>query len=221
MTSAELDVIRKDGVVPLFGSADPDEVVRVAAIVAEAGLSTLEVTLRAPGALDGLEELCGRVASGAISLTVGAGTVLDAATAAAAIDAGARFVVSPVLSEDVALLCAARGVLHLPGCATPGEIHAALRMGCRAVKLFPAGSIGGPGFLRSVRAVFPGLVAVPTGGVEPDALEPWFDAGAAAVGIGSWMFPPAAVAGRRWDEVGERVRLAVDAVRSAREAVDR
>lgn len=212
-----LELFRSDGIVPLFGSGDPDEVARAADAVAEAGLATLEVTLRAPGALDALGRVAARVERPGRTVVVGAGTVLDPEVADAAIDAGARFVFSPTVSAAIAERCRRRGVPYLPGCATPTEIHEALRLGCDTVKLFPATTIGGPAFLQAVRPVFPGVRAIPTGGVVPEVevLRAWYGAGADAVGLGSWLFP-SAVDGTDWERARARLRTAVASVAAAR-----
>jgi 2-dehydro-3-deoxyphosphogluconate aldolase/(4S)-4-hydroxy-2-oxoglutarate aldolase len=216
------DQIRRDGMVPLFGSSDPDTLLTVAEAVAACGLSTLEVTLRSQGALEALTRLIDRVEAAELPITVGVGTVLDPSTAAAAIDQGAQFVFSPMLSTDIRRACAARGIAYFPGCATPTEIHRALDMGCELVKLFPASMLGGPNYLRSVKAVFPDLPAVPTGGIrpEPEHLRQWFDAGAAAVGIGSAMLSATAMAEGGAGAAQRAVESAVAAVAEARRGTD-
>lgn len=181
-----LDMMVADGLVPLRSSPDVEVLRTTAAAVADAGLHTFEVTLRATGAVEAIRTL---VAEGG-SVAIGAGTVMDAASAEAVLEAGAAFVLSPTVVPGVAAACNQAGVPYIPGCATPTEVQTALDLGCEAVKLFPASSLG-PGFLSAIRSVFPGLRAIPTGGLSPDpfALGPWFDAGAIAVGLGSALFP--------------------------------
>lgn len=210
--------IEKAGLVPLVSSTDPDDLWRAAEAVFEAGLTVLEVTLRAPGALDALGLLVDRVDRAGLSLSIGAGTVLEPATAEAAIGLGARFVFSPVLGPEVGETCLEHDVAWFPGCASPTEIHTALDLGCDAVKLFPADAIGGPAFLRSVRSVFPELPAIPSGGIGPssDEISAWYRAGAIAVGMGSSLFPVDAVAADDWEEVKRRLGSAVSAIREAR-----
>ena len=214
-----LDAIRSGGLVPLYTSADPDDLFRAAQAIAEAGLPVIEVTLRAPGVLEALGHLIIRVEEAGMPLMVGAGTVLDGPDAAAAIAAGARFIFSPTLIPEVGEQCRAAGVAWIPGCATPSEVHTAVRLGCSAVKLFPADTIGGPGFLRAVRSVLPAVEAIPSGGVspDPDAIEAWFRAGAMAVAMGSWLFPGRGPGDGDWSEVQGRLNTAVSAVSVARE----
>lgn len=203
---------------PLLTSSDPDVLWQAANAIVEAGLEVMEVALRESGVLPALGELIERVEQSGLPLTVGAGTVLDVESAAAAADAGARFVFSPVLTPAVGSLCLSADVAWFPGCATPTEVHTALELGCDAVKLFPADLIGGARFLRSLRSVFGDLTAIPSGGVDPksDDLGEWFDAGAVAVGAGSSLFPGGALAAGDWDEIGRRLTSAAEAVASAR-----
>lgn len=212
-----LEAIRSDGLVPLYTSVDQHDLYRAAMAIVESGLSVMEVTLRAPGVLEALRPLIARVEEEGLPLMVGVGTVLDAEAAAGAIVAGARFVFSPTLVPDVAEQCRAAGVAWIPGCATPSEVHNAMQLGCSAVKLFPADTIGGPGFLRAVRSVLPTVEAIPSGGIsaDPDEFEEWFRAGALAVAMGSWLFPGRA--GEDWPEVQRRLNTAVAAVSEARE----
>ena len=216
-----LDAIRSGGLVPLYSSADPDELYRLAELIVGAGIPVMEVTLRAAGVLDAFGELVARVEKDGLPLLVGAGTVLDTASADTAISAGAQFIFSPVVDPEVAVRCREQGVAWIPGCATPTEIHTAMALECAAVKLFPADAIGGPGFLRSVVAVFPDIKAIPSGGVvaDPGLLGAWFEAGAVAVAMGSGLFPAEAIAAGDWSDVQRRLDEAVAAVTAAREGM--
>lgn len=213
------DAIRTDGLVPIYSSGDSSVLHRIAVALAKAGLSTFEVALRTPGALGALAAMIESVDAGGVPVAVGAGTVLDVATAEAAVDAGARFVFSPSIIPEVAAVCRDANVPYIPGCATPTEIHRALELECTMVKLFPADTIGGPGFLRAVRPVFPQLAAIPSGGVssDPDVLRGWFDAGAVAVAMGSQLFPPGVIDAASNDELEQRLSTVAATVRSARE----
>jgi 2-dehydro-3-deoxyphosphogluconate aldolase/(4S)-4-hydroxy-2-oxoglutarate aldolase len=210
--------MRAGGLVPLYASADSDRLYRLAELIVEVGIGVLEVTLRVPDALEALGGLVARIDAAQLPLQVGAGTVLDSVTAGAVIDAGARFVVSPVVDPAVGARCRAGNVPWIPGCATPTEIKTALDLGCSAVKLFPADAIGGPRFLRSVRAVFPNLMAISSGGVipEPEPLSEWFAAGAVAVAMGSRLLPLESIETGEWGEVRRRLAAAVSAVATAR-----
>ncbi len=138
-----------------------------------------------------------------------------AAQVEAVVDAGARFVVSPGLSDAVVARCADLGVPALPGVATASEVMRALDAGLRTVKLFPAARLGGPAGLRALAAPFPGLRFVPTGGIGADDLAGWLAEPAVVAVGGSWMVAADLLAAGRWDEVERR---AAQAVRTAREA---
>ncbi len=213
-----LVAVGESGVVPLMSSADPEVLWRAANAIVDSGLAVMEVVFRSRGAEEALAELVARAESARLPLTIGAGTVLDVAAADAAIAAGAQFVFAPTLSPAVGERCRAGGVAWFPGCATPTEVQTALEHGCDAVKLFPADTLGGPGFLRSLRSVFGSVQAIPSGGVVPDTdeLRAWFAQGAVAVGVGSWLFPSGSIASGDWDEVGRRLAAASAAVASAR-----
>ncbi len=213
-----LDAIVRDGVVPVFFSPDVDVAREVAGALVAGGLSTLEFTNRGDGAIAVLAELIAQSRDRLPELIVGAGSVIDGATAAHVIDLGANFVFGPGFSAEVAGACNLRNIPYIPGCGTVTEILAAYRAGCDVVKLFPAGSLGGPAFLEAVRAPCPWVRAIPTGGVEPtvDSLRSWYRAGAPAVGMGSKLLPSGLVDERDFDGLRARIEATVAAVAEAR-----
>ena len=159
--------------------------------LAEAGFRVFEITMTTPGALRLLTRLSKP------DYTLGAGTVLDLETGQRCLDAGAQFVVSPVVVPGLAQVVRNAGSAALIGGFSPGEILAAHREGADIVKVFPASS-GGPEHLRAVRAVFPDVLLCPTGGVSLQNLRAYFDAGAALVGVGNSIIDlPALQAGER------------------------
>ena len=203
---------------PVFNHPDIDVNRGVAQRIVAAGLSTIEFTLRGDEAMSAFAAFNEWARTELPGLSVGVGSVSNAAAAAEAIDLGATFVFAPYMDAEVAATCRARAVAYMPGCATVTEIQAARRLGCDVVKLFPAGSIGGPGFLRAIRAPCPWIRAVPTGGVEPtvESLTAWFDAGAHAVGMGSKLLPSDLIENRDWDAVQAQITATVAAVAEAR-----
>lgn len=159
--------------------------------LAEAGFRVFEITMTTPGALRLLTSLSKP------GYVLGAGTVLDLETGERCLDAGAQFVVSPIVVPGLAQVVRNAGCAALIGGFSPGEIFAAHREGADIVKVFPASS-GGPEHLRAVRAVFPGVLLCPTGGVSLQNLRAYFDAGAALVGVGNNIIDlPALQAGER------------------------
>ena len=213
-----LATINREGVVPVFYNADIGVTKEVARRLVAGGISTIEFTNRGDGAVRVFAELIGWARQELPELVVGVGTVTQAPTAGHVIDIGANFVFAPNLSPDVATVCNERNIPYVPGCGTLSEIQAAYRLGCDMVKLFPADAIGGPAYLKAVRAPCPWVRAVPTGGVEPtvESLKAWYDAGAPAVGMGSKLLTKDLIAGGDWDGLERKVAETVAAVAAAR-----
>jgi 2-dehydro-3-deoxyphosphogluconate aldolase/(4S)-4-hydroxy-2-oxoglutarate aldolase len=180
-------------------AARAEEVVDV---LLESGIRSLELTLTTLGALEVVERLAGLVPDGT---DLGVGTVLTADEVDRAVDAGARFVVSPSVVPAVIEAAARHGIASYPGAFTPTEIHAAWQAGASAVKLFPAGALG-PGYLKAVRAPLPDIPLVPTGGVEVEAVSAWLGAGAVAVGLGGPLIGDALTPGGDLDALAKRTR---------------
>lgn len=210
-TEAVLGRIRQARIIPIFSHGSLPRVKRVVSILAEGGLDVVEFTSRARGAMEVFEHLVPWVRSQIPHLLIGLGTVVKEDDARRGIAAGADFTVSPFLSSDLMAIGDAAQNVHLPGCATPTEIQRAYDLGASMVKLFPAGSLGGPSFLAAARAPCPWIEAVPTGGIElsEEAVKPWFTAGAVAVGIGSALIEPSLVEAEHWEALAAKVRIAV------------
>jgi len=207
--------LEQAGVIAVIRLEHASELRPVADALLEGGIRAIEVTMTVPGAVGLIEGLAAALPSSAI---VGAGTVLDAPTARQVIDAGARFVVSPVFRPLLVGLCHERGVAAMPGCFTPTEILDAWERGADLVKVFPATSLG-PGFIKDIRGPLPQLRLIPTGGVTRDNAGDWIRAGAVAIGVGSALVDRKAVAARRFDRIRNAARGFVEAVRAARHGV--
>ena len=207
------DVVRwieRDRAVAVVRTDRPDKLVEIAQALQVGGVVCFEVTMTVPNAIEGIRAVTEAMRG---SVLVGAGSVTDAATAQAAIEAGARYVVSPVFKREVVEAAHAAGAAAMPGCFTPTEIVAAHEAGADVVKVFPAGALG-PGFIRGVLAPLPYLRLMPTGGVSLDNATAWLRAGAVAVGAGSALVEADAVAAGDWARLtanAKRLRAAVDA----------
>jgi 2-dehydro-3-deoxyphosphogluconate aldolase/(4S)-4-hydroxy-2-oxoglutarate aldolase len=173
----EIAVQRLMAVVRLDFASQVHDVVQA---LVDGGINVIELTMTIPDALVEIERLAGSLPR---SVVLGAGTITDTTTAVAAIDAGARFVVSPVCRTELIGACHARDTVMMPGCLTPTEILAATEAGADFVKVFPASAVG-PSFIRHLRGPFPALRLVPTGGIGIDDAREWLAAGATAVGVG-------------------------------------
>jgi 2-dehydro-3-deoxyphosphogluconate aldolase / (4S)-4-hydroxy-2-oxoglutarate aldolase len=207
--------LEQAGVIAVIRLEHGSELRAVADALLEGGIRALEVTMTVPNAVSLIETLAAALPSSAI---LGAGTVLDAGTARQVIDAGARFVVSPVFRPLLVGACRERGVPAVPGCFTPTEILDASEAGAELIKVFPATSLG-PTFIRDIRGPLPQLRLIPTGGVTRENAGEWIRAGAVAIGVGSALISKDAVAARRFDRIRDAARGFVDAVQAARGGV--
>ena len=207
------DVVRwieRDRAVAVVRTNAPDKLVEIAQALQVGGVVCFEVTMTVPNAIEGIRLVTESMKG---SVLVGAGSVTDAETAQAAIEAGARYVVSPVYKREVLDACHANDAAVMPGCFTPTEILTAHEAGADVVKVFPAGSLG-PGFIKGVLAPLPYLKLMPTGGVSLDNAMEWLRAGAVAVGAGSALVEEDAVAAGDWGRLTQnarRLRQSVDA----------
>lgn len=176
------------GLVPLFYSRDAEVAKRVTKACYDGGARLLEFTSRADFAPEVFEELSKYCNQELPEMILGVGSVTDAASASLYMTLGANFVVTPVLREDIAIVCNRRKVFWSPGCGSLTEISRAEELGCEVVKLFPGG-IYGPKFVQSIQGPQPWTSIMPTGGVSPDPenLRSWFDAGVTCVGMGSQL----------------------------------
>jgi len=191
---------------------DPAKLRSVVEAMAGGGVRALEVTMTVPGAVGLIRELAPTLPDGFL---LGAGTVTDAETARAVIEAGASFVVGPIFRPDVIAACHERDVPAMPGCFTPTEIFAAHECGADIVKVFPATALG-PQFIRDVRAPLPQIKLMPTGGVTLDNAGDWIRAGAVAVGVGSALLDAKAIADGRFEVITDNARRVVASVAAAR-----
>lgn len=199
--------IREIGVIPVVRATTADEAMRAIDAIREGGISVLEITMTVPGAVSVIEQVTERFGDDAL---VGAGTVLDAETAKVCISSGAQFIVSPALNFETIAYCRAADVVVMPGALTPTEVVQAWNAGADFVKVFPAGAVGGPGYLKSLKAPLPQIELVPTGGVSLKTAADFIKAGAAALGVGADL-----VQGQR-SEITERAKQFVEIVRQAR-----
>ena len=169
------------GIVAVVRSETIEEGIRISKACVEGGIPAIEVTYTVPGATEVIKALKEQFSSD--ELVIGAGTVLDAATARIAILAGSEFIVSPAFDEETAKLCNLYQVPYMPGCMTITEITKAMQYGADIVKLFP-GSAFGPSVVKAVKAPLPQANIMPTGGVSLENIDEWFKNGVVAVGAG-------------------------------------
>jgi len=200
-----LDAILAAKAVAVIRMKDAGRLAETAAALGRGGVTAVEITMTVPGAVEIIREMARAKAPGTI---VGAGTVLDAATAADVIAAGADFVVSPITDMATIQACRAAGVLVAPGAFTPTEIVAAWRAGADIVKVFPATSLG-PQFFKDMRGPLPQVRLMPTGGVTIESARDFLAAGACAVGIGTALVDAKMVEAADWAGLEARARRLV------------
>jgi len=176
-----LNTVLDTGLVAIIRAPTNDQLVDVAKAIHAGGIRVIEVTMTVPNALEIIAEIHRQLGD---QIILGAGSVIDSETARAAMLAGAEFIVSPVVKADVIQCCKRYGKAVMPGAFTPTEILTAWEAGADVVKVFP-GNLGGPDYLKAVKAPLPQIRLMPTGGVNLDTLESFMSAGACAVGLGS------------------------------------
>jgi 2-dehydro-3-deoxyphosphogluconate aldolase/(4S)-4-hydroxy-2-oxoglutarate aldolase len=185
-TERVIQQIKKSGLLPLYYNESKDLSIGILKALYQSGICVLEYTNRGENALANFKALKTIAQQEMPDLLLGIGTIKTAKTAKEFIDAGADFIVSPIVSPEVAKITLEHNLAWIPGCLTPTEIHQAQELGATLVKIFP-GNLVGPSYVQSIKDIFPDLLFMPTGGVEPEEqnLKAWFDAGVSAVGMGS------------------------------------
>ncbi len=193
------------GIVPLFTHDNADDAQQVLEAAYRGGIRIFEFTNRRENSFEVFTHLLS-VAKKYPDLMLGIGTIMDGATTKKFLDAGADFIISPILKLEMAEVCRKYDALWIPGCATLTEIVTANDHGAEIIKLFP-GSVLGPGFVSSIMPVVPGLQLMITGGVEPTEknLTQWFKAGATCVGMGSQLFTKEILAQKNWSLLQQTV----------------
>ena len=205
------ELLTSNPVVPLVQADDPEVAVKTSRALAAGGLQVAEVVFRTDRALECLQA----VANDVPEMIAGAGTVLSARQAQAALDNGAKFIVSPGLDDGVVGVAKEAGVPIYPGIMTPSEVQHAFNLGLDTVKFFPASIAGGVPALKALASVFRTMRFMPTGGVSPDNLADFLAVPAVLACGGSWLTPAAEIAAGNYDAI---TKLAADAVAIARKA---
>jgi 2-dehydro-3-deoxyphosphogluconate aldolase/(4S)-4-hydroxy-2-oxoglutarate aldolase len=210
--AAMIDRLGEIGVVPVATIDHSERAAELGAALLSGGIHCVEVSFRTEAAAHAIEKMSVTHPD----LVVGAGTILSVAQAHRAVDAGARFLVSPAFDDEVVDWCRSNGVLGIPGVMSPTEINRAVRCGVELVKLFPAEIAGGTDALRSFAPVFPHVRYVPTGGIDERNLSHYLEIPSVVACGGSWLTPRDLIAGGEFDRIRQRVIDAASIVRGAR-----
>jgi 2-dehydro-3-deoxyphosphogluconate aldolase/(4S)-4-hydroxy-2-oxoglutarate aldolase len=204
--------IEEIGIIPAIRAGSAEEALFAAHAVLKGGINVVEMTMTIPGAFEVIAEL--RRTSP--NLIVGAGTVLYLDTARHCLDAGAAFLTGPGLDPDILEFAAAHDVLAIPGALTPTEVSAANRAGATMVKIFPCSQLGGPGYIKALRAPFAHLSLIASGGVNLQTASDFIRAGAVALGVGENLIPPEALHGRKEKWIRELCTRFLNVIKEAR-----
>jgi len=205
--------IAEIGVIPVVRAESADIALRAIDAIQAGGISVLEITMTVPGAIRIIEEVAQKLGSKAV---VGAGTVLDEVTARQCILAGAQFIVSPALNLHTISCCHRYGIVVIPGAMTPTEVVTASSAGADWVKVFPAGALGGPSYIKALKAPLPHIQLVPTGGVSLKTAADFILAGAIALGVGTDLVDTKALRDVGDRLITQRARQFVEVVKEAR-----
>ena len=214
MTKQEVRArIEELAIVPAVRAANSEDALFAAEAVSRGGLPIVELTMTVPNAT----QLIAHLIQKHPHMVVGAGTVLDLETARACLAAGANFITSPGLDLDIVEFAAQAGVIVMPGVLTPSEIIAAVKAGADFVKIFPCAQVGGVDYLRALKGPFPHVSFIAAGGVNQQTAGKYLAAGASAVGIGTDLVPPRAIAIREAEWIEELARRYVQTVQQLRQ----
>jgi 2-dehydro-3-deoxyphosphogluconate aldolase/(4S)-4-hydroxy-2-oxoglutarate aldolase len=206
--------IRESGAIPLYYNPDLDVMKKVISACYRGGMKIFEFTNRGDLAHELFAELIKWSRVEMPDLILGVGTVVDAGTCSIYIQMGAKFIVSPLLNEDMARVCNRRKILWMPGCATASEINKAEELGAEVVKLFPGPTVGGAKFMKAYLGPCPWSNIMPSGGVSPtlENLTEWFEAGAFCVGMGSQLISKEIINNSDYKKLEETARFAMDII---------
>ncbi|MDR1602805.1 MAG: bifunctional 4-hydroxy-2-oxoglutarate aldolase/2-dehydro-3-deoxy-phosphogluconate aldolase [Tannerella sp.] len=198
-----LEAIVATGMVPVYYHHDIATARKVVKACYEGGVRVFEFTNRGDFAQDVFGELVKYALAECPDMILGIGSLVDAGTASLYLQTGANFVVGPVFNPDIARVCNRRLVPYIPGCGSVSEIGFAQEAGCDVCKIFPAGSVGGPSFVKNIKVPMPWTMIMATGAVEPtdENLSAWFNAGVTCVGMGSNLFPKQTVENGDWQAI--------------------
>lgn len=204
-----IEALRRSLMVPVFYNEDYEVCEKVMSICFEEGIELFEFTNRGIKAAENFEKMQAFAQSNYPDNYLGIGTVKTAIEAAAFVKLRPAFLVSPIVNLEVATICAQNDIPWMPGCITPTEIHLALTNGAAVVKIFPA-SLVGASYIKAVKAVFPEVILMPTGGIKADKriLKEWLDAGVLCVGMGSELLERELIQNKNWDQLRDKIKMA-------------
>lgn len=213
---SRLEIVKKvvdAGAVAVIRLADPNKLIKVAEAIYKGGISGIEITMTVPNAIRVIQNADKEIGS---YMNIGVGSVLDPETAQRAVDAGARYIVSPIYKREIVDVAHRNDVPAMPGAFTPTEIQTAFEAGADIVKVFPADVVG-MAFFKGVLVPMPHLRLMPTGGVSLTNAGEWLKSGACAVGVGSALLDKKAIASEKYDVLTESTKRLMESIIRARQ----
>ncbi|MBQ0007062.1 MAG: bifunctional 4-hydroxy-2-oxoglutarate aldolase/2-dehydro-3-deoxy-phosphogluconate aldolase [Alistipes sp.] len=216
-----ISVMAQTGMVPVFYHKDIEVAKNVLKACYEGGVRAFEFTNRGDFAFEIFSELMKFSLKECPEMILGVGSIVDAGTASLYLSMGANFIVGPLFNAEVAKVCNRRCVPYSPGCGTVTEIGIAQEAGCELCKVFPAGCVGGPSFIKNILAPMPWSMLMVTGAVEPtrDNLTAWVKAGVTCVGMGSKLFPSEVISSGDWKAISDKCLEALNYICEARKQI--
>lgn len=209
-----LSFIRDVGIVPVVRTSSAESAIKAVEAIYEGGIRAAEITMTVPGAIRALEAVADRFGD---KIVLGAGTVLDPESARISMLAGAEFFVTPSLKLATIEVVKRYGKVIMPGALTPTEVLTAWEAGADIVKIFPCGNVGGPKYIRALKAPFPQIEMIPTGGVNLETAGEFLKAGACAVAVGAELVDAKTIKEGRYEIFTERARKFLEVIAAARE----
>jgi 2-dehydro-3-deoxyphosphogluconate aldolase / (4S)-4-hydroxy-2-oxoglutarate aldolase len=207
-------IIEETGLIAIVRLKSSEELINTAKAIAEGGVKNIEFTMTTPNALDIIKSSRSKLGE---EILLGVGTVLDMVTAREAILSGAQFIVTPTLNREVIEMCHRYSVVVIPGAYSPTEILTAWEWGADMIKLFPA-DVGGPNYLKAIRAPLPQVKIVPVGGIDLENISSFIKAGANAIAIGSNLVNTKLVEEKRFDQLSELASKFIELIKEARKS---
>ncbi len=205
-----IDKLKAGIIIPVIRVSRQKDAEKVAEIMIETGIKAVEITMSVKGAENVINSLRKKYYE---KIVIGAGTVLSKEAAKLVIDSGAQFVVSPCFLEEVIDVCNKENIVVAPGTLTPTEIIKAKNYGADFIKIFPASSIGGPDFIKSIKAVYPDIDLMPTGGINAETAIDYLEAGATFLGVGSSIVNNKLINEKNFNEIKKRAEIIVNKVK--------
>jgi 2-dehydro-3-deoxyphosphogluconate aldolase/(4S)-4-hydroxy-2-oxoglutarate aldolase len=202
------------GALAVIRLADPNKLIKVAQAIYEGGVSGIEITMTVPDAINVIKQASLELGS---YMNIGVGSVLDAVTAQKAIDAGAKYVVSPIFKKEIIDAAHKNDVPVMPGAFTPTEVQTAYEAGADIIKIFPADVVG-MAFFKGVLAPMPHLKLMPTGGVSLTNAGEWLKAGACAVGVGSALLDNKAISAGNYQVLTDNAKILIGSIKKAKQS---